>query len=106
VALGLDMRTRATAFPDAQQKLVALERGPVVLARDMCLGDADINTAVACAGGDEVPAEEIDPPAGFWLAFSAPVGVDGQRTRLCDYSSAGATWDRRTSDFRVWLPTD
>jgi len=29
---------------------------------------------------------------------------DGAELKVCDYPSAGQTWDRETSDFRVWMP--
>ncbi len=97
VVLTLDMRCRLTPFPDPAQKLVALERGPLVLARDQRLG-GDIQAPVMITG-NKIAAAAVTAPEAFLAVFDI-VGI-----RVCDYASAGSTWDRQTSDFRVWLPT-
>ena len=77
--------------------------------------DKRVSQPVAGAGegrvvveGDVVPAVEVrDPlPAQVFLAMDIPVrSADGKTSllRMCDYASAGRTWDAQ-SMLRVWLP--
>jgi hypothetical protein len=115
VGLRLDMRGRVVKLPRPagipQQPFSAIASGPLVLARDIRLGDAgDIHAPVLLAADksgklDLVP---VAPPDDIWLAYRAPVEAvrkdEAECIHLCDFSSAGNTWDVATSDFRVWLP--
>ena len=62
----------------------AVMRGPVILASDARLGAPSLATQL----------ESVTPPPGITMAF---------RSGLCDYASAGNTWDDR-SRYRVWMP--
>jgi DUF1680 family protein len=106
----LDVRGRIVRFPsidNCRTSYAAIVRGPVVLARDIRLGDPDIDAPVDMdgVGVQTVELTEIDPAEGMWLAYGTRSGV-APDISLCDYSSAGQTWDRETSAFRVWLPLE
>ena len=103
-----DMRVRAEPFPVLDRRdssHVALTRGPVVLARDIRLGDPGIDAPVDVGQGPEhtIEVTEMEPDPEIWLAYRTVSGVTPDIT-LCDYSSAGQTWSKETSAFRVWLP--
>ncbi|MBN1346026.1 MAG: glycoside hydrolase family 127 protein [Phycisphaerae bacterium] len=110
IELELDMRGRIVRFPDSAQRYVAVERGPIVLARDIRLGDGAIHDPVSLAIASDgfIDLKRASPPDGFWMVFDVPLtpkpGGAAKRIRMCDYSSAGSTWNPKTSDFRVWLP--
>jgi hypothetical protein len=99
VRLQLDLRGRVLRATDGSRPYAAVARGPLVLARDVRLGQDMIDDAVAGFGDDGsfVPLEAIAPPPGIAMAFTA-----GQ-VRLCDYASAGNTWSP-DSRYRVWMP--
>lgn len=100
IELALDMRGRVTRFPDANQKFVAVERGPVVLARDSLLPNTVMNPAVALAADQDgyVRLQARPAPKGFWMAFDAPL-VGGGVIPLCDYSSVGEASKRQLADY-------
>jgi hypothetical protein len=99
VRVELDLRGRVVRAQDGARHYAALARGPVVLARDLRLGRSDIDGAVAEIAGGSVSLKPGASPAGIAMAFTAgPAEVP-----LCDYASAGNTWDGR-SRFRVWMP--
>lgn len=114
IELKLDMRGRVTRLarnPDASEEpppRVAIERGPLVLARDMRLENGDVHAPVS------LPSESAEcveltaavPPEGMWLAFqsSEVKTTEGKPLLLCDFASAGQSWDKETSDFRLWMP--
>ena len=116
--LEIDMNGRVVPLPAppgfAAQPFVAVERGPVVLARDIRLktGESFIHDPVWLDAAEDgrIDLQRQEAPENIWLAFEAPVRPSGSRTQtaipLCDYSSAGNTWDVGTSDFRVWMPVD
>ncbi len=110
IDLMLDMRGRAVTFPDPCKPHVAIERGPIVLARDVRLGNRRIHEPVSLPvrPGGFVDLEPATPKEGFWMVFRVPRsssdGAQGGTMLMCDYASAGSTWDQATSDFRVWLP--
>lgn len=91
--------TTADALP--HRDAVAFMRGPLVLARDVRLGDMDIFAGLPSEIRPEAPPalEPIDTPDGIWLAFRT---TDEPKLRLCDFSSAGNTWDVE-SQFNTWL---
>ncbi|MCX6895506.1 MAG: glycoside hydrolase family 127 protein, partial [Verrucomicrobia bacterium] len=132
IELNLDLRGRVTKFPDAAQSFVAVERGPLVLARDSLLRNDAVNSAVALAADKDgfIPLQPARAPKGFWLTFTAPL-VGGGSIPMCDYASVGEIYKRQITnlfssparpglpsappkpgvvadsaeDFRVWLPT-
>ena len=83
------------------REAIALLRGPVVLSRDMRVEEGDV------FGG--LPAEfdldradapmRPDPPKNVWQAFD--LDADGETIGLCDFASAGNTWDEK-SEFNTW----
>ncbi|MCK5803485.1 MAG: glycoside hydrolase family 127 protein, partial [Lentisphaeria bacterium] len=89
-----------------QRPAILVQRGPLVLARDLRLGDEDVcATLPQDAAGAPVPRlEERPAPDGVWLAWDAWFGDNTPPVPLCDFSSAGSTWDKNTSLFNTWLP--
>ena len=102
VTLRLDLQARAVASPDGSHSHTAIVRGPIVLARDRRLGEGDVDGVVSVVATDAGYVEMEPVEADAWMAFRAPLNTNGHLT-LCDYASAGNTWDER-SRFRVWLP--
>ena len=95
VWLNLDLRPRILTAADGGKRYAAVVRGPVALARDLRLGGS-IDEPVSLGGGDLDP---VAAPASIEMAFAA----SGGKVVLCDYASAGNTWDAR-SRYRVWMP--
>lgn len=107
VTLELDMRTRLTE----QNHMQALQRGPVVLARDTRFNDGFVDeTCVIQHKDGYVDARPVAAPKGIWMAFSIPavMGTDLESfskpvsINVCDFASAGNEWDR-SQRYRVWL---
>lgn len=107
VLLELDMRGRVVKDP-AGSSAVAVMRGPIVLAWDQRLGVPGAEGLVLRQeAGGRIALRPVKPPAGedIWMAFTAPctdAGGKAVELPLCDYASAGNTWDAR-SRFRTWL---
>ncbi|MGD0669890.1 MAG: beta-L-arabinofuranosidase domain-containing protein [Bryobacteraceae bacterium] len=103
VRLQLDLRGRSLRASDGSRPYAAVARGPVVLARDVRLGQEAIGEPVVGFGGDDgfIPLEAVAPPSGITMAFSA----GASQVRLCDYASAGNTW-QPDSRYRVWMPVN
>jgi hypothetical protein len=81
----------------------ALVRGPLVLASDRRLDDDGVDPILAHWDPQDPPKlERIAAPEGIWAAFEATSDAQGT-VRLCDFSSAGNTWDQR-SRFSTWFP--
>ncbi len=108
VTLRLDLRTRLVVLNQAQ----AIVRGPLVLARDSRFHDGFVDeTSEIVAQNGYVELTPVEAPDFAWLAFTAPMvlGTDlenhrtPQQVHLCDFASAGNTWDR-SQRYRVWLP--
>jgi len=113
ISLSLDMRGRPVhmgEFPES----IAILRGPVVLARDMRLGGADVDQpALPVVNKDGFV--DLEPTGqhttGIWMQFKAPFMLESHKEAankpvpllLCDYASAGNTNDT-SSRFRVWIP--
>jgi DUF1680 family protein len=97
--LQLDLRGRVMRAVDGSHPYAAVARGPVVLARDVRLGQEPIDAPVASFGDDGgfTQLDAAAPPPGIAMAFSAG------KVRLCDYASAGNTWSPG-SQYRVWMP--
>lgn len=109
IELTLDLRGRLIKQDDYQ----AIVRGPLVLARDTRFGDGFIDeTATIQNENGFVELIQVDKkPENIWLSFTAPLvlGTDlegefknPRQIHLCDFSSAGNTWDANTR-YRVWL---
>jgi DUF1680 family protein len=96
VRLRLDLRPRVLGAADGDRRYTAVARGPLALARDSRLSEGGIDEPVSLGSG--IVLKETPPPAGLEMAFAAGRGVV-----LCDYASAGNTWDAR-SRFRTWMP--
>jgi DUF1680 family protein len=101
VHLRLDLRARIVRASDEDKRYAAIVRGPVALARDLRLAPGSLDEPVSLNPDDRgiISLREIAPPAGLETAFVAAGGP-----ALCDYASAGNTWDQR-SRFRTWMPT-
>ena len=109
VVLNLDMSGRLTRLNGQQ----AIERGPVVLARDTRFGDGNVyETSVIQEKNGHVELQQSpSKPVGIWMAFTAPLvlGTDlegefrnPRQIHVCDFASAGNTWDEK-SRYKVWL---
>lgn len=113
LVLSLDMRGRINRS-GVNNEYFAITRGPLVLARDMRLGSPDTDeplTAVVTSDGyvDLQPAGNdthhywIQVKASFITESHAEGGPKTIPVVLCDYASAGNTFDP-ASRFRVWIP--
>lgn len=109
VTLHLELAARLWQLNNMQ----AIERGPIVLARDSRFGDGfvDENCIIPTHDGNIVELEPIEAPKGIWMAFRLKMlrGAysegegDKEYTHFCDFASAGNTWDK-AQRYRVWLP--
>jgi DUF1680 family protein len=118
VRLELDLRARVVRAQGAEDRYVAVMRGPVVLARDSRSGGGDPSTGSgqavdevaslrADAGGHVALEPAAARPDSVWMAYSASFdqGLHDAKGELffTDYASAGSAWNE-TNRFRVWLP--
>lgn len=113
VNVALDMRARLMQLGSPQQN-IAIVRGPVVLARDARLGGANVDESAKPVLNKESYLE-LEPAGlnnnGVWMQFKAPFILESHKEGankpvsllLCDYASAGNTYDDR-SRFRIWIP--
>lgn len=108
ISIQLDLRGRLVQLNNMQ----AIVRGPLVLARDTRLGQGFIDeTSVAVDKNGYVDLKPIEAPDFAWMAFSVSMvlgtDLEGnsslQEIKLCDFASAGNTWDKGQR-YRVWLP--
>ena len=109
VTLHLELAARLWQLNNMQ----AIERGPIVLARDSRFGDGfvDESCIIPTHDGNIVDLEPIEAPKEMWMAFRLKMlrGAysegegDKEDTHFCDFASAGNTWDK-TQRYRVWLP--
>ena len=107
ITLELDMRGRLVE----QNNYQAIVRGPVTLARDSRFGDGFVDETSVIEQKDGYV--ELTPVGSdfAWMAFTAPMkmgtdlegGGDAKQIHLCDFGSAGNTWERSIR-YRVWLP--
>ncbi|MCX7817927.1 MAG: glycoside hydrolase family 127 protein [Kiritimatiellae bacterium] len=97
--------TPADALPHT--RAVFWFKGPVALARDARLGEvAPMRRWPWSVGEPPTPrAEPLPAPANVWKAWRL-VWPDGTRAEVCDFSSAGNTWDARSRFSAVWLCAD
>ena len=106
VTLNTDMQARLVELNDMQ----AIERGPIVLARDTRFHDGyvDESCEIPTHDGNLVDLEPVTAPQGMWMAFrlTMPRGAYNTEqfvTHFCDFASAGNTWNQ-AERYRVWLP--
>lgn len=91
----------------------AIQRGPVVLARDSRFKDGFVDETAEIQQKDNFV--ELKPsaekPAEVWMAFTAPLilGTDlegefqyPKQVHFCDFASAGNTWEY-SARYRVWI---
>lgn len=110
VILNLDTRGRIRKL----NNYAAIEKGPLVLARDTRFNDGFIDETSLIQTKDNyvelIPVK--DSPKGIWMAFTAPLilGTDlegdarnPKQIHFCDFSSAGNTWSKDVR-YRVWIP--
>ena len=107
ITLELDMRGRIVE----QNNYQAIVRGPVTLARDSRFGDGFVDETSVVEHKDGYV--ELTPVGSdfAWMAFTAPMKMgtdlegngDAKQVHLCDFGSAGNTWERSVR-YRVWLP--
>ncbi len=116
IELEFDMRARIEKI-EGQPSWLAIQRGPIVLARDARLaGDADVDETITPVLTEDgfVPLEIVkqNDKGNIWMAFRIPCLVGswrlGENAKIvyltfCDYSSAGNTFSE-TSRYRIWFP--
>jgi hypothetical protein len=107
VQLRLDLRARAIRAP-GHPEFAAVVRGPLVLARDARLehgSDLGAPVALESNGDGCIDVRLVGSPTGkgIWQTFELPMGNGAAPLRLCDFASAGDTWDA-TSAYRIWMP--
>ncbi|MCI8497296.1 MAG: hypothetical protein HFE85_03460 [Clostridiales bacterium] len=111
IELKLDMRARLIEAPEGGANsdglyFNAIERGPIVLARDARLNDGDLAAGVRIAA-DMDGYIDLKPSntANFNRHFEYEVPVTrGEPFHVIDYSSAGKTWNAE-SLLTAWIPT-
>lgn len=91
---------------------VAIERGPIVYARDSRFNDGFVDEVVTIPNKDGIIQMKTEENGkDMWITVSVPMvrgtyndaSKDTRHIRLCDFASAGSTWDERIR-YRVWLP--
>lgn len=91
---------------------VAIERGPIVYARDSRFDDGFVDEVVTIPNKDGIIQMKTEENGkDMWITVSVPMvrgtyndaSTDARHIRLCDFASAGSTWDERIR-YRVWLP--
>ncbi len=110
ITLDVEMTGRLVILNNAQ----AIVRGPIVFARDSRFGDGFVDETIAIEHDTENRVE-MTPLAGekpefAWLAFrvnalTSIYSGDARSFRpikVCDFASAGNTWDEATR-YKVWL---
>ena len=110
LSLNMDMTPRWTKL----NSKLAVERGPVLLARDSRFKDGDIDDAVAIQNNNlnlSLEPVKSELPSGVWMGFKAMMitGTNLEREHgqprpvfFCDFASAGNTWND-DSRYKVWL---
>lgn len=94
-------------------QMAAIQRGPLVFARDSRFADGDVDVVLTIPSDNGVvnllPVENA--PKEMWMAYGLKVAcgtyadkpVDQQVIHLCDFASACNTWDEQVR-YRTWLP--
>jgi DUF1680 family protein len=108
VSLTFDMSARISE----RDHCMAIERGPVVLARDSRFADGFVDESLLpAASAGRIVLKPVPAPEGVWMAFEmqaltgtyAESAADARSVRLCDFASAGNSWNPQQR-YRVWLP--
>lgn len=108
ITLKLDLRARLVE----QNQMLAIVRGPIVLARDSRFNDGFVDeTSVIQAKDGYVDIVPVNDSSFAWMTFTAPMVLGAElesnnivrKIHFCDFASAGNTWDK-TQRYRVWLP--
>ena len=103
IELTLDMRTRIINDLKGVGK-VALQRGPITLARDVRFGEnIDLPVSIATDKDGFAIVTPVDTEVPCNMAFSVAT-TDGGSFTVMDYASAGQTWDNN-SRYATWLQT-
>jgi DUF1680 family protein len=115
IELEFDMRARLEKTV-GQPSWLAIQRGPIVLARDNRMAAlADVDETITPVLNEEgfVPAEMVGKKErDIWMSFKIPCIVGSWRygeaanavyLTFCDYSSAGNTFSE-ASRYRIWFP--
>ena len=113
VNLVLDMRGQILHLGELPRN-IAIVRGPLVLCRDARLGGVNVDATISPIV-DKDGYFDLEPSAlhqnGIWMAFRGLFRLESHKEEgnqtvpllICDYASAGNTFDEG-SWFRVWLP--
>jgi hypothetical protein len=108
ICLHLDMAARLHRL----NGMIAVKRGPVVLARDTRFDDGFIDDVLhVLSENGVVELTPVAKPEHVWMAFTMPalIGPYSDRERdqksihLCDFASAGNTWNE-SHRYRTWFP--
>lgn len=109
VTLHMDMPAKLVR----KGQLVAIERGPIVLARDSRFNDGYVDEVItpSATSKGHIALTATQPLEGMWMAYTTSVvrgtygdkGRDALQMHLCDFASAGNHWDDHDR-YRVWLP--
>lgn len=108
IELDMDM----TAHLKELNRMVSVQRGPIVLCRDSRFDDGFVDECVSVPnknGVVELKTGKTQP--GMWMAFTCRMvrgtyneaETDTRDIHLCDFASACSTWDEKIR-YRVWLP--
>ena len=110
IELNFEMKMKVVLPPlggwDENSKyLVALQKGPVVFARDARLGEK-VDSLVDFDYNDNLEVEAIEShSAAFPTEQEYKIKMkDGSYITVVDFQSAGKTWDKE-SNMTVWMPT-
>jgi hypothetical protein len=105
IDIAFDMGGRIEGDP-GKGKYFAIARGPLVFALDKRLCSEIAASSMDPVSVDLVANPDAAKKAGVWQAFDATLAAkDGtkQTLTICDFASAGNTWDENSMQ-RVWLP--
>ena len=113
IEISLDMRGRVVHLGEMPE-YISIQRGPLVLARDVRLGDAAVEEAATPLLNKDgyIDLEHTDQTTkGIYVQYKANFLLESHKEGgskpvsllLCDYASAGNTHDEN-SYFRVWIP--
>lgn len=90
-------------YDENSKYLIALSKGPLVFARDARFGEK-VDSLVDIKYDENMVVDAVETEIGFdnLCAYKIPQN-DGTYFTVCDFSSAGKTWDAE-SLMTVWMP--